>query len=183
MSSTFTLLQYRYRCSGVAFVAVALTCCGLGACSDSTDGTGGAALLVDITSPNDCENNTGGTNAWLCNAVTIELSEPVPLEGLGVNVQTSLGDTFTLEPSGDPQVVAIGDPATAIAIQTESPPPHYAPTWIEVEMNQFGTIIGSGRLEPFTYRCEGGDDEFYDAADELCWVADPVTLTVTLPAP
>lgn len=162
---------------------------GGGAGHEETGGTGGTPgaggkNAADVTSAEDCfHEGGGGANAWYCAAVTIELSEPVAKEGLSILVESSLGDAFAeicvgLAPEcgdgGTAWLNAIGDPVEKLVVMTMGPNTFYDPTWVEVELQQGGSVIGSDHLE-LTGACHapsgGGDD--------WCWKADPVTLQVT----
>ncbi len=166
-----------------------------GGCTNQAETGGGAGgggqtqIPADQAStPEECVFlGFGGSNSHACDVVTVQLSELVALDGLTVAVETSLGHSLTTietpptggtwapegQAKGDPWLETRGDPADALLLRINSPPPHYAPDWVEVTLHQGSVELGSERFETLSYSCHDL------TVDDWCWEAAPVTLSIT----
>jgi hypothetical protein len=91
-------------------------------------------------------------------------------------MQTSNGDTFDQHDevfggSLGAGAQAVGDPVGRLMLVTGGITP-YAPTFIDVEVFERGTSVGSARFDQLAYHCHA------ITADDWCWNADPVTLVL-----
>ncbi|WP_437286850.1 hypothetical protein [Sorangium sp. So ce406] len=161
------------------------------------DGGGGGAPddkdPAEVTSADDCfYDGAGGANAFRCSAATIELAEPVPVAALTFVVETSEGDVFDVATTSEDQPLGVrvevdqgggggagggggggsGAVATALVVYVDSPPPHYAPTWIDVQVRVDGELVGSKRFEELKFACVA------HSSDDWCWESEPVTLPI-----
>lgn len=162
--------------------------------SGSTDpvgsgGAGGAPDLdkdpAEVTDAADCYyegGNEGGARGWACNAAQIELSDPLPREGLTIRIEASDGTIFEdlgddVEDWRDQPGFYADDPVTVLVLRysPQSDPTHYDPEWLDVEVRRDGALVGSERFEPLDYACTPRNQ------DEWCWEAAPVTLEITNP--
>ena len=144
----------------------------------------------EITSADDCfYEGEGGSNAFRCSAATIQLAEPVPVDALTFVVETSEGDVFDVSNPDLPVgvVVAVdegggdggagggggsGAVATALVVYVDSPPPHYNPAWIDVQVRVDGELVGAERFEDLKFACVASSQ------DDWCWESEPVTLPI-----
>jgi hypothetical protein len=151
-------------------------------------GTGGAPLSSSqVTSPDDCYchgESIGGSDAVRCDFVTVQFSVPVPVEGLEVEVDTSLGDTFaksSLDPWGptdwdDPLSVDYSEDRTqALGVRiVKLTWDTYAPESVDVTLRQDGTTITQATIAP-EYACVEA------TWDDWCWASTPESIAVELP--
>jgi hypothetical protein len=155
-------------------------------------GAGGFNNPEDATTGAECKfEGTGGANGYECDAVTIALSQAVPLTGLTVKIETELDDTFTNDSvcaSGDPSptcehhmgvghpavIQADADPATKLVLRLLGGN-WYDPASIDVELTLDGTVIADTAFPSVEYSCHAY------SSDDWCWESQPLQLTVTLP--
>lgn len=122
----------------------------------------------------------GGDDAFRCSTARIELSEPVPVDALTFVVETSEGDVFDAADPDLPVGVIVeesdggasGAVATALVVYDDSPPPHYEPEWIDVQVRVDGEIVGAARFEDLEFACVAR------SSDNWCWESEPVTLPI-----
>ncbi len=151
---------------------------GGGGSGGASAGGGGQTQIPasQATTPEECVFLGGaGAIGWACDAVTVQLSEPVALDGLTFAVETSLGHKLNeLDTNhAKPWIETQGDPVQALMLRYSTPPPHYAPDWVEVTLQQGGVELGSERFEALSYSCHA------IWWPRWCWEAAPVTLAIT----
>lgn len=165
--------------------------------SGGAGGAGGGPDLdkdpAEVTSADDCfyDGGDGGADLVTCDWVSVAFSEPLEVAELSFTITTSEGDTFTPAALGDengPFIAALdggtydegGLPTegtiAGLSVSGVASPPHYAPTWVEVEVRIADQVVGTARYEDLEYAC------IAKTSDDWCWAADPVTLSITPPA-
>ncbi|AUX44202.1 uncharacterized protein SOCE26_056660 [Sorangium cellulosum] len=150
----------------------------------------------EVTSADECVyEGTGGSDAFRCSTARIEFAEPVPVDALTFVVDTSEGDVFDVSSADLPLGVRVeveadqgggdggagggggpgggsGQVATALVVYVDSPPPHYDPAWIDVQVRVGGEVVGAKRFEDLTFACVAYSQ------DNWCWESEPVTLPI-----
>lgn len=149
---------------------------------DAQGGKGGGTAEQgqpsDATSAEECIfEGGGGSDLNYCDVFSAVLSSPVEADGLTATVTTNLGPVTDAD--GRATFTFISDPVERLTIEAPSAGPslgggeHFAPEWVEVELQRDGTVIGSARFDRLTYSCRA------ESPDDWCWEAAPVTLAIT----
>jgi hypothetical protein len=150
-----------------------------------TAGTAGAGgrrpnAPTDATKVEECRyNGGGGANGYSCDVVSVAFSQPLPTEGLTIEVTSSSGDvlgTTTEAPSDyyDPSLVeqASDDGAQALGFKLTAPGgTSFSAEWIDVVVKSGDATAADSRL-PLIFSCVAF------TVDDWCWMSKPVSLQV-----
>ena len=177
------------RCGYLAGTLVAILACSASPADDARSGGAGAAGATtgacsqppvpasEVASRDECRGaGCGGADCPSCDAITVELSQTLPREGLTATIATSNDDVFvgcdgpTASLSCEPRNFALVE-RLVVALSCDDSLEEA--TSFRVEVSQQGVPIGVGDFAHPSYSCVA------HTVDDWCWEADPVVLVVS----